>query len=194
MVKRVKIDNQVKAAEKPSELQAIVTADTAKVMLEPMVKEAMDAVLDLAKREIETQMQNERISLITIFGIFASIISFLTVEVQCFKAATSLWDIVGFCCVIFALLLGFNIGLDYMIKTRIDEGVPRLHWFYIGLIIGLFAIGCGAIYRGEQELRPSNLIDLNNSSSNALSVTAPALSVTTSKNRTKDAPSGFAFD
>ena len=99
---------------------------------------------------VEIQVSNEKVSLISIFGIFASVISFLTIEFQFLQKVSGLWGIVGFSCVLFALLLGFNIGLDYLIKNRFDKDAPIPHEGYLRLIVIVFFIGCLAISCGNE--------------------------------------------
>lgn len=120
------------------------------VLSEEGVRELMEQVKSEFRKETERQVLLERASLITIFGLFASITSFLIVEFQCLKAVNGVWEIVGFSCTAFALLLGFNIGLDYLIKSRFDEGL-KLHRHYIAFVALFFVIGCGAIVYGEKQ-------------------------------------------
>lgn len=114
------------------------------------VNEMMEQLKSEFRKETERQVLLERASLITIFGLFASITSFLIVEFQCLKAMSGPWQIVGFSCVVFALLLGFNIGLDYLVKSRFDKD-SELHGGYIAFVFLFFAIGCCAIHFGEKQ-------------------------------------------
>lgn len=136
-----------------SEHEIVLSVDYVKAMIEEAKNEIRDQTkndIKLETKEIEKQVLLERASLITVFGLFASITSFLVIEFQCLKTVSTLWGILGFSCVICALLLSFNIGLDYLIKSRFDNKTPRLHWFYMIFISTLFVIGCGSIYYGEE--------------------------------------------
>jgi hypothetical protein len=143
---------QVTDVSATSEHEIVLTVDYVKAMIEQAKNEIRDQTKNDIRnetKEIEKQVLVERASLITVFGLFASITSFLVIEFQCLKTVSTMWGIVGFSCVICSLLLSFNIGLDYLIKSRFDTKIPRLHWFYTGFIVLLFIIGCVSIYRGE---------------------------------------------
>ena len=75
--------------------------------IKQMMKPELDRVLQDAKEEIAKQIQTDKATLITIFGIFASITSFLTIEFQFLKTISSIEKILGFTLVLFALLFGF---------------------------------------------------------------------------------------
>ncbi|MBX9831112.1 hypothetical protein K2X40_04085 [Candidatus Babeliales bacterium] len=87
-------------------------------LVKTMIEEAEVKILQQADRRISEQLQTERISSITVFGFFASIITFLTVEFQFLKTVDSFNKIIGFTFILFALLFGFNLGLDYLVKRQ----------------------------------------------------------------------------
>jgi hypothetical protein len=118
----------------------------------------LSADVQNAKDEIAKQIQTDKATLITIFGIFASITSFLTIEFQFLKTVCCLEKIVGFSLVLFALLFGFNIALDYLIKSRLDKDTPRPHKYFIALTVVLFCIGIFFIYIGNEEKYRDNHI------------------------------------
>lgn len=101
--------------------------------------------LEEAKREIEKQVQTDKASLITVFGIFASIISLLTIEFQFLQKASSAKSVLGLSLVLFASLFGFNIALDYLVKSRLDKETPYPNLFFAVFTMLLFALGCWAI-------------------------------------------------
>lgn len=137
----------------PSKTEAVLTEEAVNKMIEKAKSDFRNET-----KEIEKQVLLERASLITVFGLFASITSFLIIEFQCLKTVSNIWDIIGFSCVIFALLLGFNIGLDYLIKSRFDKEGLKLHWSYILFVVIFFAAGCGSIFYGEKrELAGSHM-------------------------------------
>jgi hypothetical protein len=106
-----------------------------------IMKPELDKVLSEAKDEISRQIQTDKATLITIFGIFASITSFLAIELQFLKTISDLDQIIGFSCILFALLLGFNIALDYLVKSRIDKEIPKPHICYYAFVFILFGVG-----------------------------------------------------
>lgn len=122
--------------------------------------------IKLAKGEVENnvdkmirdQVQLDKASLITVFGIFASVISFLTIEFQFLKTICSLEKILGFTLILFSLLFGFNVALDYLIKSRLNKDIPKPSIYFTFLIIGLFLIGIIFTYKGNEEICVNNKI------------------------------------
>ncbi len=106
-----------------------------------MIETAKNKAVQEAKDEMAKQIQTDKATLITIFGIFASIVSFLTIEFQFLKNLPSIEKILGFSCILFSLLLGFNIGLDYLIKSRLYHETPKPHKYFYLLIFCLFVLG-----------------------------------------------------
>src|SRR5580692_3892959 len=76
-----------------------------------MIQEAKDDVIRQASFKIDEQMQKAQDSFITIFGIFSSVLSFLTIEFQFLRTLTHIEQIAGFSLLLFALLLSFNLAL-----------------------------------------------------------------------------------
>jgi hypothetical protein len=103
-----------------------------------------------AKIEIEKQVQTDKASLITVFGIFASILSFLTIEFQFLKAAPDAKSILGLSLVLFASLFGFNIALDYLVKNRLDKDNSCASLIFTIFTIFLFIFGCIVIMSAHQ--------------------------------------------
>ncbi len=91
--------------------------------------------------EIQKQIQTDKVSLITVFGVFASITSFLTIEFQFLKTICSLEKLIGFTLILASLLMCFNIVLDYLVKLRTDEETPKPNGYFIFLLILLLALG-----------------------------------------------------
>lgn len=97
--------------------------------------------IEKLRKELDSQAQNSQASFMTILGIFASFISFLTIEFQFLKYLENIYQVIGFTLILFSLLLSFNIGLDYLIKTRLNQETPKPHyWFYITIFL-TFALG-----------------------------------------------------
>jgi hypothetical protein len=126
------------------------------------INKAKIEVLKIAKietkREINKQVQADKASLITVFGIFASIISFLTIEFQFLKTVCSFEKVLGFTLILFSLLISFNISLDYLIKGRLDKRSPKPNLFFIGLIIILLIAGVLFSLKGNESKCSDNKI------------------------------------
>lgn len=110
-----------------------------------MINEAKDEVLVKARNEIQKQVQMDKISLMTVFGIFASILFILTGEFQFLKTITEVRVILGFSLVMFAQLFSFNIALDYLVKTRLDKETPKPNLWFCSFVCALFIFGVVAI-------------------------------------------------
>jgi len=115
--------------------------------VEKMIAIAKDEVLKEARVEIDKQLQIDKVSLITVFSIFASVLSFLTIEFSFFKKFDSLKSISGFSCILFSLLFGFNIGLDYLVKSNLRNDNNHYNRNYLILLIALFCVGICLVLR-----------------------------------------------
>lgn len=112
-------------------------------------EEKINRIADDAKKEMAGQIQTDKISLITIFGVFASVLSFLTIEIQILKGLeSSLKEKLGFSFVLGALLLIFPIALDYLVASRFNSahkqemvGEYMRLGIYVALVIVLFGTG-----------------------------------------------------
>ena len=144
--------SQNKVVRQPETVGVVLTEDKVR----EMINEAKNEVLEKARKEsideINKQVQMDKISLITVFGIFASIISFLTIEFQFLKTISGfsgLLEILGFSFVLFALLFGFNIALDYLVKTRLDKEAPWPNMYFCFFVMILLFSGVVAIWLGH---------------------------------------------
>lgn len=113
---------------------------------------AKKAVFSDAEKEIVKQVQLDKASLFTVFGIFASIISFLTIEFQFLKTVCSFDKILGFTLILFTLLFSFNLALDYLVKSRLDDRIPKPNVYFLIMILILFGVGCYFSVNGNEEI------------------------------------------
>ncbi len=111
-----------------------------------------------ASEEIRKQVQTDKASLITVFGIFASIISFLTIEFQFLRTICSFEKLIGFTLILFSLLLCFNLALDYLVKSRTDKQTPKPNIIFSIFVIILFILGIHFMYLGNEENCKDNKI------------------------------------
>ena len=108
-----------------------------------------DKILRNAELEIAKQIQIAQASYITVFGIFASITSFLTIEFQFLKVMSNINQIVGFTLVLWALLFAFNLGLDYLVTNRLEQNKVRPNVYLIAMVLVPLMIGLGFIVYGN---------------------------------------------
>ena len=122
------------------------------------IGDAKKKVLSDAKEEIAKQVQIDKASLITVFGIFASIISFLTIEFQFLRTVCSFQKVLGFTMILSSMLLNFNIVLDYLIKSRIDKKTPKPNMYFVFYIVSILAVGIVFSLFGNEQLCKENEI------------------------------------
>lgn len=123
-----------------------------------LIRVAKEEVRIDTEKLIGEQVQTDKASLITVFGIFASIISFLTIEFQFLKTLCSIEKIAGFSLLLFSLLISFNISLDYLIKSRNTQKPSKPNILYSSFIALIFLVGIGLIYLGNEEKCHDNKI------------------------------------
>lgn len=111
-----------------------------------------------AREEITKQVQADKASIITVFGIFASIISFLTIEFQFLRTVCSFEKLIGFSLILGSLLLSFNLALDYLVKSRTDTKTPKPSIFFCIFVTALFILGIFFIYSGNEEICKENKV------------------------------------
>lgn len=124
------------------------------------IAEAKKEVLSDAKKEINTQVQMDKASLITVFGIFASVISFLTIEFQFLKTLCSVGKITGFSLLLFSLMLGFNLSLDYLVKSRTEKTAPKPNALFTFFVFITFCMGIIFTFIGNEEKCRDNQVYL----------------------------------
>lgn len=150
--------SEEKIKETGSESPAEITEEWVVEKIDKAKSEVLRFAKNYAREKIDKQVQTDKISLFTVFGIFASIISFLTIEFQFLKTLCSPEKIVGFSLLMFSLLLSFNVALDYLVKSRTEKKTPRPNIYFAIFVALTFALGIIFIYRGNEEVCKDNQI------------------------------------
>lgn len=110
-----------------------------------MIEISKEEVFLKAKDEITKQVQTDRASLITVFGLFASIVLLVTMQFKFLEKANNIFQIIGLNFNLLASLLSFNIALDYLVKSRLNKDTPKpIRNFYIFVVL-LFFLGISFI-------------------------------------------------
>lgn len=125
-----------KALTESSEAPTALDRDTA----EKMIQAAIDDAIRQTNTKIDEQMQKSQDSFITIFGIFSSVLSFLTIEFQFLRTLSHIGQVAGFSLLLFSLLLSFNLALDYMVAQRFHRE-SHTYRFLMILILVTFSAG-----------------------------------------------------
>jgi len=118
-------------------------------------KEWKEFVLNNVREEIQKEIKFDKASLFTVFGIFASIVTFVSVEIQILKILCDIWNLVGFSIIILASLLTFILILDYIGRGWRNDfklEVKQFPWILIGFIILLFIVGFISISFSGKEI------------------------------------------
>lgn len=84
---------------------------------------------------LKCELTNERLNNITIFGIFASLVTFLSVDIQIFKYIDNFWVLIGLTSFIASLMLLFVFCIHSIARNK-------LTWrdFFSTPIFGLFLL------------------------------------------------------
>lgn len=106
--------------------------------------ELKELVRDHVKDEIQKEIKFDKASLFTVFGIFASIVTFVSIEIQILKTLCDFWNVVGFSIFVLASLLTFILILDYIGRGWRNDfkfELKQFPWILTMFIILLFATG-----------------------------------------------------
>jgi hypothetical protein len=83
-------------------------------------KETFDSLMQLKQ-----DVQDVKKDFITVFGIFASFVTFLSVEIQVFKTVTNFWLLLGLSAFLLASVLLFAFMILNMAKEKLDWSVLK---------------------------------------------------------------------
>ena len=98
-----------------------------------------DHVKKEVKREIQREIKLDKATLFTVFGIFASIVTFISIDIQILKTFCAVWNVIGFSIIMLASLLSFILILDYIGRGWSND--LQFPWLLMGFIILLFGVG-----------------------------------------------------
>ncbi|MBI5306747.1 hypothetical protein HZB04_04175 [Candidatus Wolfebacteria bacterium] len=102
--------------------------------------------MDSNTKDIERLKQdltNERLNNITIFGIFASLVTFLSVEIQVFKNIDNFWLLIGLSAFLVSSLLLFIFSIHSIARNKLgwkDFLSTPIFWLFILFLIFSFVI------------------------------------------------------
>jgi len=109
--------------------------------------ENLQEILDLAKKETieeskkenKKEIDNLKRDFFVIFGIFASLVTFVVGEISILKTIDNMYDKVGFSFLFVSLMLGFLFGIMFLLDSEIIKfKYQKMSWvfslfFFIGL-------------------------------------------------------------
>lgn len=129
---------------KTSEEGQKVVSDEGKQTFAVTENELKGLIKDHVKDEIQREIKFDKASLFTVFGIFASIVTFVSIEIQILKTLCDFWNVIGFSIIILACLLTFILILDYIgrgWRNDFKMEIKQFPWILMIFIILLFATG-----------------------------------------------------
>lgn len=131
---------------------------------EPTILSENDAkkfILDNINEQIRKEIATDKASLFTVFGVFASIVTFLSVEIQILMRFDDPWNSSGFSLIILASLLIFITLLDYIGRGWRDDSTQQLKnfpWVLFAITTLIFLTGLFLTSRGNEQKSKENLI------------------------------------
>ncbi len=133
-------DKKIKTSEEGQK----VVSDEGKQPFAVTENELKGLIKDHVKDEIQREIKFDKASLFTVFGIFASIVTFVSIEIQILKTLCDFWNVIGFSIIILASLLTFILILDYIGRGWRNDfklEIKQFPWILMVFIILLFATG-----------------------------------------------------
>lgn len=124
-----------------------VTSDSASKFLSNQ-GERIDKLEDTFEKRLSTNTTN----LITVFGIFASIVTFLSIEIQIFKNICDPSRLLGFNLIVLASLLSFILILHLIASSWINEKAKEYPKSILVFIILFFMSGGFLFFIGKDEV------------------------------------------
>lgn len=94
-------------------------------------------------KEIE-RLNTDKISLITVLGIFVSVFTFVSVEIQVLRYICNFYQVLGLTFIIPGILIIFNCSLDYVARSWISNSKNE-SWYKVTLVaaVGFVLIALG---------------------------------------------------
>ena len=112
-----------------------------RLSMETIAEETRSNTKNLEK--FEERLNNERLNSITIFGIFASLVTFLSVEIQIFKTIENFWLLIGLTSFLVSSLLLFVFSVHAIARDRLrfkDFFVNPIFWIFLLFLFFSFTI------------------------------------------------------
>lgn len=107
--------------------------------------------LDKLEDTFEKRLATNTTNLITVFGIFASIVTFLSIEIQIFKNICDPLRLLGFSLIVLASLVSFIFVLHVIANFWINEKAKEYPKIIIAFILLFFIGGIALFFTGKDE-------------------------------------------
>lgn len=133
----------------------IVLTEEFKSKIKELFKSDFDDSVLKQKEEIKKEGQEIKKDFLTIFGLFASFVAFLSIEVQVFKNRENVFELIGICSISLSFVMFFALIINDITKDKSewsDFKKPTYLFNMFFLIIGIIFLSIG-------EITPNKRID-----------------------------------
>lgn len=96
----------------------IVLTEEFKLQLKELFKADFDNSVQIQKEEIKKEGQEIKKDFLTIFGLFASFVTFLSIEVQVFKNKDNVHELIGISCISLSFVMFFALVINDIAKDK----------------------------------------------------------------------------
>ncbi len=110
---------------------------------------------------LNEQIEKQKTDVISVIGVFAGLITFLTVEFQFLKTIHSGERVIGFSMLFWALLISFNIVLVFLLDSSQGKWFlkqAKRYWLLMFFVMLNFCGGIFLIVRSNEEIARENKI------------------------------------
>jgi len=107
--------------------------------LQEILEQAKKETIEESKKENKREIDNLKRDFFVIFGIFASLVTFVVGEISILKTIDNIYDKVGFSFLFVSFILGFLFGIMFLLDSDvIEHKYQKMGWvfslfFFIGL-------------------------------------------------------------
>lgn len=141
---------------------------------------AEEQVRNLLQKDLKVESQEVKKDFLVIFGLFASFVTFISINVQVFKNNNNALELIGICSLSLSFIVFFALIINGIVKHELEWKDLKKPVYIINLlflIIGIIFISCsevendGVIAKFEQNLKKDSIkIENLNSIINKLEV------------------------
>ena len=112
----------------------IVLSEELKSDLRELLKSDFDDSVKKQKEEIKREGQEIKKDFLTIFGIFASFVTFLSIEVQVFKNKENVFELIGICSISLSFVMLFALIINDIAKDKSEWSDLKKPTYFLNLI------------------------------------------------------------
>lgn len=153
------MDNVTSNQVDSSKPQATGSEDVSVKASSPGIVSAEATQLKKIEEDLK-RIENEKDSILSIFGIWAGLIAFITVEFNFLKTLYSWQEFVGFSLIVSGLIFGFSMSLEILIRLGRNQKVTINHGIFAAAIAIVLLIGLAVGYWGNEHSREKKIDEL----------------------------------